>query len=188
MLASLGGVWRRVAELAALDRSLRAVSRDERDGIKSQLEELARVSASVRRRHRRVAGEVAGGRRSPRAARAAEAEVRAHAGECLVRREALARGTVRSRPWRRAHRGTRSRMRGAKAAYVAAARRCRPSGAAWQSRSARHMENMAGELAMEQTRFEVRFADELRNRTGRRVASIGPSFSCRRILARIFVR
>ena len=51
-----------------------------RDGIKSQLEDLALLPARLRRRHRRLAGAAAAGRGSARAARAAEAEVRPDAG------------------------------------------------------------------------------------------------------------
>src|SRR5205823_12248715 len=40
ILAGLGGVWRRVAELAALDPQFQPYL-DSRDGIKSQLEDLA---------------------------------------------------------------------------------------------------------------------------------------------------
>ena len=40
VLANLGAVWRRVADLAALDRKFEPFLA-ERDGIKSQLEELA---------------------------------------------------------------------------------------------------------------------------------------------------
>ncbi len=40
MLADLGGVWRRVAELAALDPTFEPYL-EARDGIKSQLEDLA---------------------------------------------------------------------------------------------------------------------------------------------------
>ena len=78
VLAGLGGVWKRVGELATIDPQF-APYADARDAIKSQLEDLAFFLRALRRRHRRVARPAAAGRGSARAARAAEAEVRADA-------------------------------------------------------------------------------------------------------------
>ena len=75
---ALGGVWRRVAELAALDPQFQPYL-EARDGIKSQLEDLGAVPAPLRRRDRSVAGAAAADRRAAGAARAAETQVRADA-------------------------------------------------------------------------------------------------------------
>ena len=135
---------------------------DARDGIKSQLEDLALLPAPLRRRHRGVAGAAAAGRGSAGAARAAEAEVRPDAGR---RRRAPRRAAARAvRPRRRATSGSPSSSAsaadaarrvpaGAPATLSPARRRSR---AATSRRSSRRCSR---ELAMERTRFEVRFGD-----------------------------
>ena len=77
VLAGLGGVWKRVGELARIDPQFAAYV-EARDGIKSQLEDLAFFLRATPT-DRRLAGAAAAGRGSSRPARAAEAEVRSDA-------------------------------------------------------------------------------------------------------------
>jgi len=160
VLASLGGVWRRVADLAALDPSFQPYL-ETKDGIKSQLEDLALFL-------RRYADGI-----DASAAKLQEVEdrlavidrVKRKYGptlqECLARRDALRseltdleRGDERVAELER-------ECAASKAAFVEAARRLsadrrRVAGVFSQSLVA-----MAAELAMEHTRVELRFADAL---------------------------
>ena len=158
ILAGLGDVWRRVAELAALDPQFQPYL-DARDGIKSQLEDLALflrryadgIEASPARlqqveerlalleRLKRKYGPVA--RRRRRAARRAPA--RAGGAE---------QGDDRIAQLEREHAAARER-------YLAAARALRTARRQSAGRFARELERLLAELAMERTRFEVRFAD-----------------------------
>ena len=158
----LGGVWRRVGELAALDPQFEPYL-DARDGIKSQLEDLAAFPAQLRGRHRRLAGAAAAGRGAPRAARAAEAEARADAR----RRHRAARRAARAscadlRARRRAGRRARARARGgARRRILAAAGTLSTRAPARRERLCRRRSRaLLAELAMERTRFEVRFNEE----------------------------
>ena len=54
VLASLGGVWKRVSELAAIEPRFAPYPATAR-GIKAQLEDLATTLRDLRRRHRRLA-------------------------------------------------------------------------------------------------------------------------------------
>ena len=160
VLASLGGVWRRVSELAALDRRFEPFL-GERDGIKSQLEELAAflrqysdaIEASPERLQE-VDDRLALLERLKRKYGPALTD-------CIARREALReelseleRGDERIAELEREHADARER-------YVAAARALSKARHRVASTFARDIEKLAGELAMEQTRFEVRFAAEL---------------------------
>ena len=159
VLAGLGGVWRRVAELAALDPQFQPYL-EARDGIKSQLEDLALFL-------RRYADGIEA---SP--ARLQQVEERLALLERLKRKygPTLAR---RHRDARRAAPGARrvsstatsgspsssASTRSARDRYLAAAQAL-VSGAPAASRpiSPRQLEALLAELAMERTRFEVRFA------------------------------
>jgi DNA repair protein RecN (Recombination protein N) len=159
ILATLGAVWRRVGELAALDPKFQPYL-EARDAIKPQLEDLALFL-------RRYADDIEA---SP--ARLQEIEERLALLERLKRRhgptladviakrDALRReladlegGDERIAELERAHTTAR-------AAYLRAA------GALGQARRmagpelSRQLERMLGELAMERTRFEVRFNAE----------------------------
>lgn len=160
VLASLGGVWRRVSELAALDRRFEPFL-NERDGIKSQLEELAAflrqyldaIEASPERLQE-VDDRLALLERLKR-------KYGPTLRECVERREALRqelsdleRGDERIAELEREHAVART-------VYVAAARALSEARHRVATMFARQMEKMSAELAMEQTRFDVRFAGEL---------------------------
>ena len=131
ILAALGGVWRRVAELASLDPQFKPYL-DARDGIKSQLEDLAGFL-------RKYADNVDA---SP--ARLQHVEERLALLERLKRKHGPSLGDVIARRVFLAAAETLSRER-------------RRAGAAF----ARALEALVADLAMERTRFEVRFGEAL---------------------------
>ncbi len=94
VLAGLGGVWKRVGELAAIEPQF-APYLDARDGIKSQLEDLAFFLRSYADGVDASPGATAAGRGSARAARASEAEVRTDAAGRHRRRARRSRGSAR---------------------------------------------------------------------------------------------
>jgi len=159
ILAGLGGVWRRVADLAALDRRFEPFI-SERDAIKSQLEELASFL-----RHYMNSIEASPERLQQVDDRLALLErVKRKYGpsleQCIERRDAmrrelvdLARSDERIAELETAH--SRARATFLDAARTLSAARRRASGTL-----ATDVERLAGELAMEHTRFEARF-DEL---------------------------
>ena len=79
LLAGLGHVWRRVAELATLDPQFQPYL-DARDGIKSQLEDLALFLRRYADGDRSIPGTAAAGRGAAGASRPPEAQVRPVAG------------------------------------------------------------------------------------------------------------
>jgi DNA repair protein RecN (Recombination protein N) len=160
VLASLGGVWRRVADLAALDPGFQPYL-ETKDGIKSQLEDLALFL-------RRYADGI-----DASAAKLQEVEDRLAVLErvkrkygptleaCLVRREALGaelsdldRGDERLAELDR-------ECAASKGAFVAAAKRLSAERRRAATEFSRRLESVAGELAMENARVELRFDDEL---------------------------
>jgi DNA repair protein RecN (Recombination protein N) len=160
VLSSLGHVWRRIADLAALDPRFQPYL-DARDGIKSQLEDLALFL-------RKYADGIDA---SPTKLQQAEERLallerlkRKHGptlAECIVRRDALQReladlesGDQRITDLEREHAAARE-------AYVAAARVLAAERRSTAVPFAHGMEALAAELAMERTRFEVRFGDSL---------------------------
>ena len=159
VLASLGGVWRRVADLAALDRRFDAFLA-ERDGIKSQLEELASFLRDYR----------SSIEASPERLQAIEdrlallERLKKKYGptlrDCVARRDALRqelkdleRGGERLDDLEREHADARER-------YLRSARKLSEARRNAAIALARAIERLAAELAMEHTRFEVRFAAE----------------------------
>jgi DNA repair protein RecN (Recombination protein N) len=160
ILAGLGGVWRRVAELASLDPQFKPYL-DARDGIKSQLEDLAGFLRKY----------TDGIEASP--ARLQQVEERLALLERLKRKYGPTLGEVVAR--RDAYRKELSDLaRGderiaelerdaaqARAAFLRAAERLsserRKAAAAFGTR----LESLLAELAMERTRFEVRFGETL---------------------------
>jgi DNA repair protein RecN (Recombination protein N) len=159
VLATLGGVWRRVGELAALDPKFQAYL-EAREGIKSQLEDLALF----------LRGYADGIEASP--ARLQEVEERLALLERLKRkhgpaladviakRNALTReladlegGDQRQAELERAHGQARDAYLKAAGALGTARRRAGPA-------FSKALENMLGQLAMDRTRFEVRFNTE----------------------------
>ena len=156
ILAGLGAVWRRVGELAALDPRFQPYL-EARDGIKSQLEDLALFL-------RRYADGIEA---SP--ARLQQVEERLALLERLkrkygptladvvARRDALRRelsdlegGDERVAQLERDHAAAR-------VAYLEAARALGKERRRAAGGLARQLERLLGELAMERTRFEVRF-------------------------------
>jgi DNA repair protein RecN (Recombination protein N) len=159
-LADLGGVWRRVGELAALDPKFQPYL-EARDGIKSQLEDLALFL-------RRYADGIEA---SP--ARLQQVEDRLALLERLKRkygptlRDVIAkRDALRQELAELEHHDervvelerehARARDRFLTAAQMLASARRRVA-----ADFARELERMLAELAMERTRFDVRFADAL---------------------------
>ena len=162
--AVLGGAGRRLAARRRAGGARSAVPAVSRGARRHQVAARGsrRLPPPLRRRHRSVAGAAAAGGGAARAARAAEAQVRADAGRRhRAPRRAAARAR-RSRARRRADRRARARAARPRAtAYLAAA----PSAverarAASRAAFARALETLLAELAMERTRFEVRFDDE----------------------------
>jgi DNA repair protein RecN (Recombination protein N) len=156
VLAGLGGVWRRVTELATLDPQF-SVYLEARDGIKSQLEDLALFL-------RRYADTIEA---SP--ARLQEVEDRLALLERLKRkygptladvigkRDALRRelGDIESSDEQMA---VLTQEHGAaREAYMAAAGTLAAARRMVAGEFARALESLIAELAMERTRFEVRF-------------------------------
>ena len=160
VLAALGNVWRRVAELAALDPQFQPYL-EARDGIKSQLEDLATFL-------RRYADGIEA---SP--ARLQEVEERLALLERLKRKHGPALADVLAR--HESLRRERMDLEGgdervaqlereaaaARAAYLAQAERLSAERRRVAGEFSMRLETVLGELAMEDTRFEVRFAGPL---------------------------
>src|SRR5438874_8374664 len=159
VLASLGGVWRRVSDLAALDRRFELFL-NERDGIKSQLEELAAFL-------RQYGGSIEA---SPERLQQVEdrlallERLKKKYGptlrECIERRDALRqeladleRGDERIAELEREHAVARAHYLKVAGVLSDARRKVAKS-----LRTA--IERMAAELAMDHTRFDVRFAGQ----------------------------
>jgi DNA repair protein RecN (Recombination protein N) len=160
VLASLGVVWRRVSELADLDPAFRPYL-EARDGIKSQLEDLAMFL-------RRYADGIDA---SPSRLQHVEERLallerlkRRHGptlSDVIAKRESLAResadlagGDERIEELEREHAGAR-------AAYLAAAGRLSHERKRVAEGFAKALERVLGELAMDRTRFDVRFGAPL---------------------------
>jgi DNA repair protein RecN (Recombination protein N) len=158
ILAGLGHVWRRVAELATLDPQFRPYL-DARDGIKGQLEDLALFL-----RHYADGIEASPARLQETEERLALLErlKRKHGptlADVVARRDALRRelsdlsgGDERIEELERA-------CRAAKAAYVSAAGALSSARRKSAAGFAKDLVALLGELAMERTRFEVRFQE-----------------------------
>jgi DNA repair protein RecN (Recombination protein N) len=160
VLASLGAVWRRVSELADLDPAFGPYL-DARDGIKSQLEDLAMflrryadgIEASPARLQH-VEERLAVLERLKRRHGPTLADVIAKR-ESLARESAdLARGDERVEELEREHSAART-------AYVAAAERLSSERKRVAAGFAKALERVLAELAMDRTRFDVRFGDPL---------------------------
>ena len=160
ILASLGNVWRRVAELAALDPQFTAYL-DARDGIKSQLEDLA---GFLRKYADNVDAAPARLQQVEERLALLERLKRKHGpslGDAIARRDALrrelsdlSRGDDRLAELER-------EVADARRTFLAAAeklsRERRRTGAAF----AKALEALVADLAMERTRFEARFGEPL---------------------------
>ena len=163
VLAALGNVWRRVAELAALDPQFQPYL-EARDGIKSQLEDLATFL-------RRYADGIEA---SP--ARLQQVEERLALLERLKRKHgpALADVIARHESLRRERHdleGGDERIAelereaaASRAAYLAQAQALSTERRRVAGELAMQLQTVLGDLAMEDTRFEVRFAEPLAER------------------------
>ena len=158
ILGVLGAVWRRVAELAALEPKFQPYV-DARDGIKSQLEDLAGFLRSY----------ADGIEASPARLQQIEERLvllerlkRKHGptlADVVARRDALRReladlegGDDRLATLEREHAAARS-------AYLSAAQTLSSARQRTAKAFAKALVQLLRDLAMEQTRFEVRFAD-----------------------------
>jgi DNA repair protein RecN (Recombination protein N) len=156
ILAGLGGVWRRVAELADLDPQFKPYL-DTRDGIKSQLEDLAGFL-------RKYADTIEA---SP--ARLQEVEERLALLERLKRKygptlaDVIARREVLARELSDLSGGDdriaalEQDVAVARAAFLEAAGKLSKERRRLSKDFARQLESLVADLAMERTRFEVRF-------------------------------
>jgi DNA repair protein RecN (Recombination protein N) len=156
VLAGLGGIWKRVGELAALDPRFQPYV-EARDGIKSQLEDLAMFL----RRH------ADGIEASP--ARLQQIEDRLALLERLKRKygptlaDVVARRDALRRELQDLEQGDARlealdrELAAAKAAYVSAAEALAAERRRIAGAFSRRIEAALAELAMERTRFEVRF-------------------------------
>lgn len=158
ILAALGSVWRRVGELAALDPQFQSYL-DARDGIKSQLEDLAlflrRYSDSIEAspaRLQQVEERLALLERLKRKHGPTLADVIAKRD--ALRREVLEleRGDERIQELEGEHRAART-------TFLAAAGRLAKERRRVAAGFGKALEAVLADLAMERTRFEVRFTD-----------------------------
>jgi DNA repair protein RecN (Recombination protein N) len=161
ILASLGAVWRRVEELAALDPKFKPYL-DAREAVKSQLEDLALflrryadgIEASPARLQQ-IEERLALLERLKRKHGPTLADVIAKRDALRLEMADLEGGDERLADLERAHAAARAAYLTAAGALGGARRAAGPD-------FARQLERMLGELAMERTRFEVRFnADPL---------------------------
>jgi DNA repair protein RecN (Recombination protein N) len=158
VLAGLGGVWKRVGELATIDPQF-AVYADARDAIKSQLEDLAFFLRSYadgidasRGRLQQVEDRLALLERLKRKYGPSLQEV-IDKGELLARERELLTGV-----------GERAEdlvkeLDTATSAFLTVGRDLSQRRRAGAVQFARDLEGLLGELAMARTRFEVRFND-----------------------------
>jgi DNA repair protein RecN (Recombination protein N) len=159
-LADLGGVWRRVAELAALDPKFKPYL-EARDGIKSQLEDLALflrryadgIEASPARLQQ-VEDRLALLERFKRKYGPTLRDVIAKRDALRQELAELEHHDERVGELEREHARARDRFLAAAQILASARRRVAAD-------FARDLERMLADLAMERTRFDVRFADPL---------------------------
>ncbi len=160
VLAALGGVWRRVADLAAVDPQFQPYL-DARNGIKSQLEDLALflrryadgIEASPARLQE-VEERLALLERLKRKYGPSLAGVLARREELRQERSELERGDERLAELERRYITVR-------AGYVAAAEKLSSARRHAAKDFPRKLERLLAELAMDRTTFDVRFAEPL---------------------------
>ena len=160
ILAGLGGVWRRVAELASLDPQFKPYL-DARDGIKSQLEDLAgflrKYAAGIEAspaKLQQVEERLALLERLKRKYGPALADVVARRDALRREQTDLERGDDRIAELAR-------ELAAARAGFLDAARRLSKERRRLAKTLAERLEALLAELAMDSTRFEVRFAEEV---------------------------
>jgi DNA repair protein RecN (Recombination protein N) len=160
ILAGLGGVWRRVGELASMDPQFQPYL-DARDGIKSQLEDLAQF---LRRYAAGIDASPARLQQTEERLALLERLKRKHGptlADVVARREALRQeaadlegGDDRIRELERGHLAAR-------AAYLSAAGELSRERKRVAALLSRQLEHALSDLALDRTRFEVRFGDPL---------------------------
>jgi DNA repair protein RecN (Recombination protein N) len=158
ILAGLGGVWKRVGELATIDPQFSSYL-DAKDGIKSQLEELAyflrryadSVDASPQRLEQ-VEERLALLERLKRKYGPTLEDVLSRGAALKRERDLLTGGTERTEDLQRS-------LDEAASGYLRAARELSRKRRAAAPRFATELEALLGELAMSRARFDVRFND-----------------------------
>jgi DNA repair protein RecN (Recombination protein N) len=160
ILAGLGAVWRRVAELAALDPQFRPYL-DARDGIKSQLEDLA---IFLRRYADGIDASPAQLQQIEERLALLERLKRKHGPELIdviAKRDALRRELIDLERGDDRIAELERNFAAARTAFVGAAERLSRERRRIAVTFERRLEAALEELAMDQTRFEVRFAPAL---------------------------
>jgi DNA repair protein RecN (Recombination protein N) len=160
VLAGLGAVWKRVAELASIDPEF-TVHLAARDGIKSQLEDLAQflrsygdaVDASPERLQQ-VDDRLALIERLKRKYGPMLQDVIDAGGTMRIERDLLTGAGA-------AAADLDGRLAAATADFLTAARELSSRRRAAAAQFARRIETLLGELSMARTRFEIRFSPEL---------------------------
>ncbi len=160
VLSGLAAVWKRVADLAALDP--RAAAYRGEQGRHHVAARGPRVlPARLRRGDRCLAGPAAGGGGSSGAARASQAEARADAGRRA--RAPGGRASASSRCWPSADERAADvevALQAAEREYLDLARRLSAERREAATRFAKDLVQVVAGLAMERTRFDVRFNAE----------------------------
>jgi DNA repair protein RecN (Recombination protein N) len=159
VLGQLGGVWRRVGELAGLDAQFQPYL-EAREGIKSQLEDLAlflrhyadAIEASPARLQQ-IEERLALLERLRRKYGPTLADVIARRDRARQELDDLERTDERSAELERAHEKART-------AFLAAAGELSTARRRVSTRFARQLEQLLGELAMDRTVFDVRFNEQ----------------------------
>jgi DNA repair protein RecN (Recombination protein N) len=160
ILAGLGGVWRRVAELAALDPKFQPYL-DSRDAIKSQLEDLALF---LRRYTDGIEASPAKLQQIEDRLALLERLKRKHGGtlEAVIsRRDALRREQVDLERGDERLGELERALDAARTAYTSAADALSTARRRAATALSKRLVELLGELAMERTRFEVRFGARL---------------------------
>jgi DNA repair protein RecN (Recombination protein N) len=160
ILAGLGSVWRHVAELATLDPRFQPYV-DARDGIKSQLEDLA---VFLRRYADGIEASPARLQQVEERLALLERLKRKHGptlADVVAKRDALRREVADLEHGDERVQELEREQHAARTAYLAAAGRLTRERRKVAASFAVALERLLGELAMERTRFEVRFASEL---------------------------
>ena len=160
VLASLGGVWRRVADLAALDPGFQPFL-ETKDGIKSQLEDLALFL----RRYAEGIDASAAKLQDVEDRLAVLERVKRKYGptlaECLARRDALRAELLDLEGGEGRIAELDRESAASKAIYAEAARRLSGERRRTAAAFSRRLEAVAAELAMEHARVELRFEEAL---------------------------
>jgi DNA repair protein RecN (Recombination protein N) len=188
VLAGLGGIWKRVGELASIEPQF-VPYLEARDGIKSQLEDLAfflrgyaeGVDASPARLQQ-VEDRLALLERLKRKYGPTLQDVIERGGALARERDLLSGASEKAEDLQK-------ELEAATAVYLDAARELSRKRRTAARAFAAGIEAVLADLAMSRTRFEVRFNErELAPRHGGRAASTTPNFSSLRIPARTCVR